>query len=468
MANIVETVNYDTGVYLIATSDAVVGGVGGIANLAAANLANRTAYLKSQTDTINATLPTLAPKLSPALTGTPTTTAPNVGDSSTQISTTAFVQITSKGRYALNVAGNSNVTLSATQAGYAFIEFVGTLTGNIVVTVPGSASLWTMKNSTSGAYTLTVVSATTGGSQFVLPQGGAQEVISDGQNVYSLGYLPLTGGTLTGAATLSYASPTLFLNALASGQQRAIQYNTNGSARWQNGATSGAESGSNAGSDWFLARYSDAGAYIDAPIIVYRSTGVTSLANRVLIGGTADDGTNTLQVSGSVRGANYFINNQFTGDSGLFGFGNANGPAVAAYGSGTAGVGALVFRTAGAERARVSAAGRLLIGTTTDDGLNPVQVYGPSGDGTGILSIAGGNTSGMGGAVSFAANVGSAPMSQVKGTLENRYSGGGYDQGGLAILTRPSGNSAAGVLSERMRVTSSGRVLIGTTADDGS
>ncbi|KVH64500.1 hypothetical protein WS89_04240 [Burkholderia sp. MSMB1072] len=204
----------------------------------------------------------------------------------------------------------------------------------------------------------------------------------------------------------------------------------------------------------------------------FQILGATKLAisqgGNVLVGPTVDDGVNSLQVSGGVRAGNYFINSQATGDSGLFGFNNSNGPNIAFYGSGTIGAGSLVFSTAFAERARFVASGRMLIGMTTDDGANAVQVYSAGGNGTGLLAVAGGNTTGMGGAVSFAANVGSAPMSQVKGVLDNKYSGGSYDQGGLAFLTRPAGNGAAGALTERMRVTNSGRVLIGTASDDGS
>jgi hypothetical protein len=212
MANIVETVTYDSGVYLIATNDAVLGGTSGIANKAATNLANRTAYLKSQVDTINALTPTLAPLLSPTLTGTPKTAAPSIGDNSVQISTTAFVQTTAKGRIAINVAGSANVTLTAVQAGYAFIEFTGALTGNITVTVPGSASTWIMRNSTSGAYTITLASATAGGTNMVLPQGGSQEILTDGTNVYGLGYLPLTGGMVAPSGSATTANGWTALN----------------------------------------------------------------------------------------------------------------------------------------------------------------------------------------------------------------------------------------------------------------
>jgi microcystin-dependent protein len=50
MANLTEAPVYDAGIYRIETTDAVVGGEAGIANIAAKNLANRTAYLKAHID----------------------------------------------------------------------------------------------------------------------------------------------------------------------------------------------------------------------------------------------------------------------------------------------------------------------------------------------------------------------------------------------------------------------------------
>ncbi|RQR25578.1 phage tail protein [Burkholderia sp. Bp9142] len=100
-------------------------------------------------------------------------------------------------------------------------------------------------------------------------------------------------------------------------------------------------------------------------------------SGRVLIGATADDGANAAQVSGSVRAANYFINGQGVGDSGLIGISKgANGPNIGFYGSATTGAGAVTFSTGGTERARISAIGNLLIGTAADDGANKLQIAG--------------------------------------------------------------------------------------------
>lgn len=53
MANVTETPSYDAGIYQIETTDPVLGGPNGIANVQAKGLANRTAFLKQQIDRLN-------------------------------------------------------------------------------------------------------------------------------------------------------------------------------------------------------------------------------------------------------------------------------------------------------------------------------------------------------------------------------------------------------------------------------
>jgi len=54
MANVTEAVTYDAGIYQIETTDPVVGGASGIANVQAKQLANRTAFLKQFADEVSA------------------------------------------------------------------------------------------------------------------------------------------------------------------------------------------------------------------------------------------------------------------------------------------------------------------------------------------------------------------------------------------------------------------------------
>ncbi len=88
MANLPEDTLYDAGVYQIETVDPVVGGVNGISNKAARNLANRTNWLKNAVDFLSLQKANL---LSPNFAGTPSAPTAAVNDNSTRIATTAFV-----------------------------------------------------------------------------------------------------------------------------------------------------------------------------------------------------------------------------------------------------------------------------------------------------------------------------------------------------------------------------------------
>jgi hypothetical protein len=101
------------------------------------------------------------------------------------------------------------------------------------------------------------------------------------------GFLPLTGGTLSGNLTISKADPALILNKLVSGQANVIYGTQAGKARWTIVPGDGsAESSGNAGSNFYIQRYDDAGAYIDAPLVINRATADVTCAGRVIAGGS--------------------------------------------------------------------------------------------------------------------------------------------------------------------------------------
>lgn len=81
-----------------------------------------------------------------------------------------------------NVAGNSDVTLTAEECAATFIALSGALTGNINVKVPAAVGLYFVNNATSGAYSLTF--KTIAGSGVVVPQGAQVLLACNGTNVY--------------------------------------------------------------------------------------------------------------------------------------------------------------------------------------------------------------------------------------------------------------------------------------------
>jgi hypothetical protein len=198
MANQPETATYDAGVYQWATTDPVTGGAGGIANAPLLNLANRTAYLKSHVDALEAASAGWAPLNSPALTGSPT--APNVaaGDMSTKIANTNFVAAALASQVVKPVGGGVNVTLVQSEWGAGILKFTGALTANIAVIFPSIADRWIVENATTGAYTLTCKTAA--GTGALIKQGRRKEIWGDATNIYDV-RTDFDAVGLTGAST---------------------------------------------------------------------------------------------------------------------------------------------------------------------------------------------------------------------------------------------------------------------------
>lgn len=116
-----------------------------------------------------------------------------------QLIATAISGLTS-----ISVAGSSNVVLTNVQGAtdqernMMFI-FTGVLTGNINVLWPqGATRIFFVKNSTTGAFTLSVGanngSGSPAGTTTVVPQGSSGMFYSDGTNVIGMGVI----GTITG------------------------------------------------------------------------------------------------------------------------------------------------------------------------------------------------------------------------------------------------------------------------------
>jgi hypothetical protein len=105
----------------------------------------------------------------------------------------------------------------------------------------------------------------------------------------------------------------LSLNGQPSGQYLAYR-TSSGADRWTL-ATSGTESGSDAGSNLFLASYHDNGTQIGAPIEVVRSTGEVSLSGTLYVGSTLT----VLANGASITGGTVTDTLKVTGDVGFFG-----------------------------------------------------------------------------------------------------------------------------------------------------
>ncbi|MFY4708661.1 hypothetical protein [Burkholderia glumae] len=195
---------------------------------------------------------------------------------------------------------------------------------------------------------------------------------------------------------------------------------------------------------------------------------------RMTIGGTTDDGVNVAQVAGSMRAANYFINGQGAGDSGLIGINKgSNGPNIAFYGSTTAGGGALTFSAGGTERARVTPSGKFVVGATSEDGSSAVvQAKGPIKAASGVGALVASNGGGTDQtSIMLRREGGPADQKQWEimhdsvGSFGIRTVNDAYSSAQNAVLISRGPGSSVGNMS---LMPSGGRVLIGGAVDDGS
>lgn len=97
---------------------------------------------------------------------------------------TQFVADTKDPLLSKNVAGGTDVTLTAIEAANRILEFTGALTANISVIVPATTKILAIYNNTSGAFTLTVkVSGQTG---VAVGQGNRAMLYCNGTDVVRL------------------------------------------------------------------------------------------------------------------------------------------------------------------------------------------------------------------------------------------------------------------------------------------
>ena len=91
-----------------------------------------------------------------------------------------------------------------------------------------------------------------------------------------------TGLSVTGTIT---GSSNLILNTAIAGENN-INFTSNSLLRWQFTKIGSAETGSNAGADFAIYRYTDAGAFLGTPFAITRSTGAVTIGGNLTLGGT--------------------------------------------------------------------------------------------------------------------------------------------------------------------------------------
>ena len=77
------------------------------------------------------------------------------------------------------------VTLTSSEAASIIQEYQGVLTSNCTVVVPPTVQLYSLRNNTTGAFTLTFTTGAVGGLTLSLPQNQTIIAICDGTNIYN-------------------------------------------------------------------------------------------------------------------------------------------------------------------------------------------------------------------------------------------------------------------------------------------
>jgi hypothetical protein len=118
------------------------------------------------------------------------------------------------------------VTLTAAEASSIIQEYQGVLVSDCTVIVPPTVQLYSFKNSTTGAFTLTFTTGASGGLTITLPQNQTILAICDGTNIYNaqtstssfINALTLGNGSAAAPSLSFTSSPTTGLYLAASNQ----------------------------------------------------------------------------------------------------------------------------------------------------------------------------------------------------------------------------------------------------------
>ena len=247
---------------------------------------------------------------------------------------------------------------------------------------------------------------------------GAWYAGAGNQTALDAAYVNVAGDTMTGNLMIQTpGGSALALNKTTAVPCSIVGY-MNGLTRWSMDFGDGAaESGSNAGSNFYLRRYNDAGAQIDTPISISRATGAVTITQALSLGGT---------LFGQSIAAAGTINAGSGGTTGTYYFGNSGTKSLSYDGTS--------FNLVGGSVAITDP--NLYIGTS---GAGGVLRFGP---GTKYLQYDGTNFNFVGGGLFTSAINASGRVTSANDIMT--YNGGGangtvyFGNGGSAFLTYQS------------------------------
>jgi len=226
------------------------------------------------------------------------------------------------------------------------------------------------------------------------------------------------------------------------GQNRLISYRTGSLQRFGLYVNNTAESGANAGSDFAIRAYSDAGTLLSTPLFIQRSTG------NIGIGTTTPLTARLVTAQGRVAISNASGAND--SQLALYADGTTNG-IYSTYNS-TGSYLPMAFYTSDVERMRITAGGNVGIGLSTPT--TKLEVESSEVTISRFVSTNAANTGEI--AITSAGGAGN----NTRGRIVGGYDAGGSGFGGfLAFNTTTTQN----INNENVRITQAGNVGIGTT-----
>src|SRR5574340_746128 len=156
---------------------------------------------------------------------------------------------------------DTQMSANNTLANAALPKAGGTLTGPLAINQTASQFALTIGSAgVNGAGFKLIGDGTTTPSKYIRARAGLLEFVNDANNAIVT--------TMTDAGAWSFAQRPTF----------------NGATPWRFGGTSDAETGGNAGTNWVLTSFNDAGAYLNTPVSVNRATGVATFSARPVFG----------------------------------------------------------------------------------------------------------------------------------------------------------------------------------------
>ena len=188
--------------------------------------------------------------------------------------------------------------------------------GNTASVISGAAAAKTVLNST-GVFQSTVDFQNSGTTKWQIGKHTDDSFLladtAAGTNVFTCA----TGATFNILRSVNVAplgAANLYLNKSTSGSASTLGGQTGGVNRWLlNIGNATAEGGSNAGSDFTIQSYTDAGASLDTPLTITRSTGIMTLSQSPVV--TPVSGSAGITINPQAASQQALISMQQTGTS---------------------------------------------------------------------------------------------------------------------------------------------------------